>query len=133
VAGALLLGLPAVGVGLEATRTTVFLYTGLAQLAFAYPARRLGARPLPNPALHLSIVFAGLVQVAVLFVPWTRVGLDLVALDAFTLVVGLLSVAVTWGGAETTGYLLNRSSFNARSIEPLEMGIDPRAGSNRNQ
>jgi len=110
VAGVLLTGLPAMGASLDATRTVVFLYTGLAQLAFAYPARRIGARPLSNLALHLSIIVAGALQVAVLFTPWTRRALDLVALDGATLAAGLVSVAATWAGAEAISYVLNRSS-----------------------
>jgi hypothetical protein len=129
VAGVLLIGLPATGTSLDETRTAVFLYTGLAQLAFAYPARRIGGHPLPNVALHLSIVLAGAVQLAVLFTPWTRRGLDIVALDPVTFLIALVSVAVTWAGAEATSYVLNRSSARALRVAPVEMGIAPRLGS----
>jgi len=44
---ALLVALPQFGYSLEQTRTAVFVFEALAQLAFAYPARRVTVVPLP--------------------------------------------------------------------------------------
>jgi Ca2+-transporting ATPase len=106
VAGALLLGLPVAGVALEATQTSVFLFTGLAQLAFAYPARRSGGPTLPNLALHLSVWLGGAVQVATVLVPGLRGVLGLVALDGFAWIAVAGAVAFTWLGAEASGLAL---------------------------
>jgi Ca2+-transporting ATPase len=108
VAGLLLLALPTVGASFEATRTAVFLYTALGQLAFAYPARRVGARPLPNPALHLSIVGCAAFTAGALFVPWLREALGLVPLDANLWLAVLGAVAGTWLAAEVLGWWVAR-------------------------
>jgi len=50
--------LPRLGHSLGATRTAVFLYESLAQLAFAYPSRHISVVPLRNIALHLAVVAA---------------------------------------------------------------------------
>jgi Ca2+-transporting ATPase len=102
VAGALLVGLPLAGLALEATQTSIFLFTGLAQLAFAYPARRVGARPLPNGALHLAVLLAGAVQVATVLVPRLREALGLVPLDGLAWIAVAAAVALTWLGAEAS-------------------------------
>jgi Ca2+-transporting ATPase len=106
VAGVLLITLPIAAVSLEATRTSVFLYTTLAQLAFAYPARRIGAPPLPNLALNLAIVLGAALQVATVLVPQLREALGLVALDPLPLAATAVAVGVTWAGAEMVNYLL---------------------------
>jgi Ca2+-transporting ATPase len=49
---ALVMVLPQIGYSLEASRTSVFLYESMAQLVFAYPARRLGVGPASNAVLH---------------------------------------------------------------------------------
>jgi Ca2+-transporting ATPase len=108
VAGAILLGLPQAGVSLAATQTCVFLFTGLAQLAFAYPARRMSGRTRPNLALHLSVFVGGAVQLVTVLLPRLREALGLVALDALPWAVVGAAVVVTWLGAEASGLLLNR-------------------------
>jgi Ca2+-transporting ATPase len=117
VAGALLVALPVAGATLAATQTSVFLFTGLAQLAFAYPARRMGGRTQPNLALHLSAGIGGAVQLATVFVPGVRDALGLVGLDplAWTAVLG--AVAFTWLGAEASSSLANRSAAVAHGFE----------------
>ena len=110
VAGALLLALPTWGASLEATRSSVFLYTALGQLVFAYPARRVGARPLPNPALHLSIVVCAALTAGTLLVPWLREALGLVPLDASLWLTVGAAVLVTWGVAELLGRAVNRAA-----------------------
>ncbi len=108
VAGALLVGLPAAGVGLAATQTSVFLFTGLAQLAFAYPARRTAARALPNLALHGSVILGSALQLATVLVPRLRQALGLVTLDALPWLAVASAVAFTWLGAEASNRLVNR-------------------------
>ena len=44
--GVLLVALPRYGLGLNATRSAVFLYESIAQLVFAYPSRRVSVLPL---------------------------------------------------------------------------------------
>jgi Ca2+-transporting ATPase len=100
VAGVLLVGLPAAGAGLEVTRTSVFAFTGLAQLAFAYPVRRLGGRPLPNRALHACVLLGGALQIATVLVPGLRGALGLVLLPGFAWAAVAAGVALTWLAAE---------------------------------
>ena len=108
VAGALLLTLPVYDASLEATRSAVFLYTALGQLAFAYPARRVGASPLPNPALHLSIAGCAALTAGALFVPALRSALGLVPLEASLWLAVLGAVAGTWLAAEALGWWVAR-------------------------
>jgi Ca2+-transporting ATPase len=105
VAGALLLGLPPAGVSLDATRSAVFLYTALGQLAFAYPARRIGTRPLPNPALHLAVAGCAALTAGALVVPGLRSALGLVPLFPALWATVVAAVAATWLGAELLGRL----------------------------
>jgi Ca2+-transporting ATPase len=86
----------------------VFLYTALGQLAFAYPARRVGARPLPNPTLHASIVACAALTAGALFVPGLRDALGLVPIGAELWLAVLGSVAVTWVAAEALGWWVAR-------------------------
>ena len=102
LAGALLVGVPQTGASVEATRTAVFLYTALAQLLFAYPARRLDARPLPNPLLHVAIVASVALQLACVTLPGMRLALGLVPLEGALWALVGLAVTLTWAGAEAT-------------------------------
>jgi hypothetical protein len=108
VGGGLLLALPAHGASLVATRTAVFLHTGLAQLAFAYPARRLGGATRRNVALHASLALAAVLQVATAVFPPLRSALGLVALDVPTTLAVAGAVLVTWAGAEAIPLLERR-------------------------
>jgi hypothetical protein len=100
--------LPSAGVSLPATRTSVFLYATLAQLAFTYPARRIGSPPVRNPALHLAVALCCLVQLATVFAPGLRQALGLVPLDTFTLAATAAAVATTWAVAEMIARVLRR-------------------------
>jgi Ca2+-transporting ATPase len=102
VAGVLLVALPAAGVAIEATRTSVFLFTGLAQLAFAYPVRRMSGRPLRNPVLHACVVIGGALQVATVLVPGLREALGLVWLPDLAWAAVAAGVAATWLAAEAS-------------------------------
>jgi Ca2+-transporting ATPase len=115
VAGALLLGLPSMGASVEATRTAVFLYTAVAQLAFAYPARRLGSRPLTNAALHLAIVLGVALQLGTVLLPGLRHALGLTPLDASVWVLTALAITLTWALAEGTALVLNRFDVHNRT------------------
>jgi Ca2+-transporting ATPase len=108
LAGALLVLLPRAGVSLDATRSAVFVYTALAQLAFAYPARRIGVRPLPNPTLHLAIAAGAALTVAAALAPGLQNALGLAPLDARLWLAVLGTVALTWLGAEAIGRAVDR-------------------------
>jgi Ca2+-transporting ATPase len=97
---ALLVLLPLAGYAAAAVRTVVFLYESVAQLVFAYPARRLGARPAHNVALHAVLLASIALQVATVLVPGLRGVLGLVALDGFALAVAGGGVVLTWALAE---------------------------------
>lgn len=97
---ALLVILPSLGYSLESTRTSVFLFESMAQLAFAYPARKLGLIPLSNRLLHLAVGLGLLIQFATVLVPGLRSLLNLVPLDGAVLVVILGSVFLSWIAAE---------------------------------
>jgi Ca2+-transporting ATPase len=104
---ALLVLLPMLGHSLEATRTAVFLFESMAQLVFAYPARKLNIVPLPNQALHIAVGFGVLLQLATVLVPGLRAVLHLVPLDGMAMIAVFVSVLVSWAAAE----LVSRSSL----------------------
>jgi len=93
---ALLVALPQFGYSLDQTRTTVFVFEALAQLVFAYPARRVSVVPLPNLALHAAV-----------FVPGLRELLGLAMIDATAWAAITGAVLLCWGAAE----LIGRRSF----------------------
>jgi Ca2+-transporting ATPase len=100
---ALLIALPQIGYSLEAARTSVFLYESMAQLVFAYPARRLGVLPANNAVLHWAVGLGLVLQLATVFVPGLRTLLHLVPIDltAFAIITG--AVLASWGVAEAIG------------------------------
>ena len=103
----LLVLLPRFGHTLEATRTAVFLFESLAQLAFTYPARKLNIVPLPNRALHVAVGFGVLLQIATVLVPGLRALLQLEPLDATVMTIVLASVLMSWAAAD----LVSRSAL----------------------
>ena len=110
VAGLLLVLLPRLGAGLPDTRTAVFLYTAVAQLVFAYPARRVGGRPARSLVVHLAVVGGIALQLATVLLPPLRALLGLQPLDATGWLTVASAVAVTWGGAELAGRLAEAGS-----------------------
>ena len=104
---ALLVALPQFGYSLDQTRTTVFVFEALAQLAFAYPARRVSVVPLPNLALHTAVLLGGGLQIATVFVPGLRELLGLAMIDATAWAAITGAVLLCWGAAE----LIGRRSF----------------------
>ena len=103
VAGLVLVLLPRLGAGLPDTRTAVFLYTAVAQLLFAYPARRVGGGPARTVVLHVAVAGGIAVQLATVLLPPLRALLGLQPLDAAGWLAVAAAVAVTWAGAEAAG------------------------------
>jgi Ca2+-transporting ATPase len=81
---ALLTALPLAGLSSIATRTAVFLYETLAQLAFVYPSRALTSQPDPNRALNAIVIASILLQPAIVLLPGMRRMLGLEWIDATT-------------------------------------------------
>jgi len=114
---ALLVAMPLFGYGLAAVRTVVFLFESVAQLVFAYPARRMGRHAAKNRVLHIVIVLSVGLQVLTATVPSLQTLLGLVTLDTQALVVVSGSVLATWLAAE----LVNRAlSFRQASRPTAE-------------
>jgi Ca2+-transporting ATPase len=92
----LLTALPLAGLSSIATRTAVFLYETLAQLAFVYPSRALTMRPNPNRSLNAIVIVSVLLQPAIVLLPGMRrmLGLEWVDPVAWICVAG--SVFFSW-------------------------------------
>lgn len=105
IGGALLVGMPRYGYSLEATRTLIFLYMAIGQLALVYPSRRTNITPESNLTLHLAVAFSIALQLLTVFLPFLRQLLGLVPLDATALAALVLAVALTLGLAEGLGRL----------------------------
>jgi P-type Ca2+ transporter type 2C len=100
---ALLISLPHIGYSLEATRTSVFLYESMAQLVFAYPARRLNVLPGSNAVLHWAVGLGLALQLTTVLIPGLRTLLHLVPLDYAAVAIIFGTVIVSWGAAEAIG------------------------------
>ncbi len=114
---AILLLLPRYAYSPEETRTAVFLYESLAQLVFAYPARRIGVLPLRNAALHAAIALGVGLQLLAIAVPTLRDLLALAPLDADALLVVAAGVLASWGVAEAIGRVRGQRPPRARQPE----------------
>ncbi len=88
--------LPALDYSGDETRTAVFLYESLAQLAFVYPARLISAKPLTNRVLNWIVVLSVLLQFATVTIPGLRTVLGLEPIDttAVLLIAGALAASV---------------------------------------
>jgi Ca2+-transporting ATPase len=105
--------MPAWSFSLEETRTTLFLYESILQLVFAYPCRRIGSVPLPNPGLHLALGLGVALQLlTVLFAP-LRTLLGLVPLTPGVLATVIAATLLTWAIAEFVG-----GTHERRSVAP---------------
>ena len=91
---------PALGYAAAVTQTAVFLYESLAQLAFAYPARRIHTKPVPNRTLNLIIVGSVVLQLLTVTLPPLRNLLGLVPLGWPEAAFVAAALAVTVVGAE---------------------------------
>ncbi|HTM21683.1 MAG TPA: cation-translocating P-type ATPase, partial [Kofleriaceae bacterium] len=119
IGGLLLIGMPWAGLSLTATRSAVFLYTAVAQLAFAYPARRLGGPVIGNRWLHVAVIGGSAAQLAAVLIPPVRAALGLAPLDAGVILAVGAAVVLTWGGAE----LVNRwARGRAHGAQPPAAG-----------
>ncbi|MBL8190443.1 MAG: cation-translocating P-type ATPase [Acidobacteria bacterium] len=98
--GTLLVLLPLYGFSLALTRTAIFLYESIAQLAFAYPSRRVSVSPLPNAWLHLAVLFGVGLQVLTIALPSLRLllGLEITPLSLLLWMAG--GVFISWLIAE---------------------------------
>jgi hypothetical protein len=103
VAGLILALMPRFGSGLVDTRTAVFVYTAVAQLVFAYPARRVDGRPERNAWLHGAVAGGIALQAATVLLPPLRAMLGLSPLGAGEWLAVAAAVAVTWAGAHVLG------------------------------
>ena len=88
----LFFGLPGLDYSGDETRTAVFLYESLAQLAFVYPARLITNRPLRNRVLNVIVGVTVLIQIATVANPGLRSILGLETLDQAAY--GLIAVAL---------------------------------------
>jgi Ca2+-transporting ATPase len=96
----MLMAMPWAGLSAVATRTAVFLYEALAQLAFVYPSRALIERPLPNRVLNVIVVVSMALQPALVFLPGMRrmLGIEWIDPLAWGCVMG--GVLLSWIVAE---------------------------------
>ncbi len=96
----LLAGLPKLGLTAVATRTAVFLYETLAQLAFVYPSRQLTMAPLRNPTLDAIVIGSVLAQPLLLWTPALRRLLGLEWIEPWTWGCIAAGVLASWLAAE---------------------------------
>jgi Ca2+-transporting ATPase len=111
---ALLWILPNFGLSLSATATSVFLYESIAKLASAYPARKVGAVPVTNRWLHVSIASGILLSLACALVHPLRLTLGLSAIDLGAIRYVLLASLLT----ALSGEVLARA-LKAKSVPKL--------------
>jgi Ca2+-transporting ATPase len=97
---ALYFAIPALGHPGSVTQTAVFVYESLAQLAFAYPARRLNGRTARNRVLDIIVALSVLLSILTFTLPPLRtlLGLASLALPVVVIVAGALLVTIL--GAE---------------------------------
>jgi Ca2+-transporting ATPase len=99
----LFLLLPFLGYAILETRTAVFLYESIAEVAFAYPSRRIRLNPLRNPFLHVAVLGSILLQVLTVLLPPLRALLGLVPIDLNVALLIGAGVLWSWAIAELVG------------------------------
>ena len=100
-AGIGLLGaMPLLGLALDQTRTSLFIFESMLQLVFAYPARRVSVHPLPNVWLGLAVGSGVALQVATVFLPPLRSLLGLAPIGATIFGAVMILVLLIWAIAE---------------------------------
>jgi Ca2+-transporting ATPase len=105
--------LPALGYALEETRTAVFLYESIMQIAFIYPCRRISVvLPLSNIWIHWAVGFGVALQLLTVLMPPLRTMLGLVPLGADLFFAVTVAVALTWGVA----LLVSGNGMNAKRV-----------------
>ena len=95
--------MPLVGHGLEETRTAVFLYESVMQLAFVYPCRRISVRPLTNVWVHWAVGLGVIAQVLTVLLPPLRTMLGIVPLSVNVFSAVMMAIALTWLAALLVG------------------------------
>jgi Ca2+-transporting ATPase len=108
----LFLLLPYLGYAILETRTAVFLYESIAEVAFAYPSRRIYLKPLRNTFLHVAVAASVVLQILTVLVPALRAVLGLVPIDLTVAAIITVGVLWSWGVAELVGRWLG--ARNAR-------------------
>lgn len=105
------------------TRTAVFLYESLAQLAFVYPARLITVRPATNVVLNWIVGVTVLVQIAAIATPSLRTVLGLETIDptAYALIAGALAVSVI-GAYVSAQFTREQDSATTRHPSPVVVG-----------
>jgi P-type Ca2+ transporter type 2C len=73
------------------------------QLVFVYPARRIGAVPLPNIWLHVAVGLGLVLQALTVVLPPLRALLGLVPVGAPIFAAITVAVLFTWAIAEFIG------------------------------
>jgi P-type Ca2+ transporter type 2C len=99
----LFLLLPFLGYAILETRTAVFLYESIAEVAFAYPSRRIRLNPRPNLFLHVAVLASVVLQVLTVLVPALRALLGLVPIDLTVAALVAAGVLWSWAVAELVG------------------------------
>ena len=100
---AFLAAMPQLGYSLEETRTSVFLYESMIQLAFVYPVRRIAVVPLPNNWIHVAVGLGMVLQVSTVVLPPLSALLGLVPVSATIFAAIMAAVLLTWAVAEFLG------------------------------
>lgn len=97
--------MPRLGFSLDETRTALFLYESVLQLAFAYPCRRISIVPLPNNGLHLAVGLGVVLQTMTVLLPPLQALLGLVPIGFGVLASVMLLALATWAIAEFVGHV----------------------------
>jgi P-type Ca2+ transporter type 2C len=100
IGGLLLAGLPRYGYGELSVRGALFLYATVSQLFYAYPARRLDARPGFNGVLLAAVAAGGVLQLLTVLLAPLRALLGLEPLTPELLLLVSAAVLLTWAAAE---------------------------------
>jgi P-type Ca2+ transporter type 2C len=108
----LFLLLPYIGYAILETRTAIFLYESIAEVAFAYPSRRIRLNPRPNAFLHVAVAASIVLQVATVLVPGLRTLLGLVPIDFNVGLIVTLAVLWSWAVAELVGWWFGQHKGN---------------------
>ena len=120
---ALFFGLPELGYSGTETRTAVFLYESLAQLAFVYPARLITSRPAPNRLLNSIVAATVALQAATVALPFLRtiLGLEPLDRDAYAIIAATLGISVL-------GAFLSARVSRGRTHTPAPLPAGTRLG-----
>jgi Ca2+-transporting ATPase len=112
---ALLALLPAAGVSLAATATTVFLYESVAKLASAYPSRKVGVRQASNTWLHVSVASGIALGFLCVLVPPLRRTLALAPFETGAFVYLLAATVLTAASGEMLARTLRAAPERIRA------------------